>query len=500
MTISKSEYMMFLRHPAWLWLKKFNPSILPKPNAGVQVRFDEGNLFEEYAYKLFPEAVILGFKNNGQFDGYKYNSLPEATKKEIKNGTKVIFQGRLETDNITSIFDVLERVGDNVFDLYEIKSSTSVKPEHIPDLAFQTIVLEKSSLVVRNIYVLHVNSEYIRKGEIDPQQLSIKTDVTEEVRACMDEVIDNIPRAFDILSKKEMPDISPRHLNQGEMAEWLEIFRLIKKDLPKYSIYDLCGLNAKTVGLLEDAGIEMIKDIPDDFDLSRRQMEQVSAVKNGRYINREEIKSFIDNLEYPIHFFDYETFSGAIPAFDGIKPYQQVPFQYSLHILEKPGGKLIHKEFLHLENSNPVLTLTKQMSEDFMGSGSVIAWHDSFERGRNEELSKMLPEYEPFLHNLNDRMVDLKIPFSSGWFIDKDFMGSASVKKVSPVIVDGFGYKDLEIAEGGTAQRTWMETVMDGKNQDSLEKIIENLKKYCGFDTEVMVKILEVLQKEAVDN
>src|SRR3989338_3655685 len=201
MVISKSEFMMFLKHPAWLWLKKYDKSKIPIPDEDLQARFDEGTLFEEYAEKLFPNAVKLGYKNDGEFSGTKYYALPELTKTELQKGTKILMQGRLEVDlpaqagNLTSIFDVLEKVGENIFDLYEIKSSTSVKPEHIPDLAFQTVVLEKAGLSIRNMYVLHVNNEYVRRGEIDIKKLAKKTDVTDDVRSSIDETLDNIARA-----------------------------------------------------------------------------------------------------------------------------------------------------------------------------------------------------------------------------------------------------------------------------------------------------------------
>lgn len=147
--------MLFLKHPAWLWLKKYDKSKIPEPDESLQARFDEGNLFEEYAEKLFPKALRLGYKTNGEFDSDKYSSLPALTKKEIEKGTDIIFQGRLEVDNLTCIFDVLERVDNKIYDLYEIKSSTSVKVEYISDLAFQTIVLEKSGITIRNQYVIH---------------------------------------------------------------------------------------------------------------------------------------------------------------------------------------------------------------------------------------------------------------------------------------------------------------------------------------------------------
>lgn len=494
MVISKSDYLLFLRHPAWLWIKKYDKSKLSEPDSSLQARFDEGTLFEYYAEKLFLNAVKLGYKTDGEFDGSKYRSLPQLTKEEIAKGTKVIFQGRLEADNLTLIFDVLERVGENTFDLYEIKSSTSAKPEHIPDLAFQTIVLEKSGLKIRNLYVLHVNNEYVRKGEVDPKQLTaVKKDVTEKVRGIIDETLANIDEAFKVLSKREMPDISPRYLKSGSMEEWLEVFKGIKGDLPEYSIYNLCSLSAKKAGELEDLGIEVMNDIPDDFELSVRQLEQVTAVKNGRIVNKVEIKKFLDTFEYPLHFFDYETFSGVIPAFDGLSPYQQVPFQYSLHIQDAPGGEVRHKEYLHTENSDPTLALVKQMSEDFEGSGTILVWHESFEKNRNEELGEMHPEYKTFLENINERILDLKIPFSTGLFVDKDFFGSASLKDVAPVLVLKPSYDDLEVSNGITAQNLWMETILGGENIDTRDEIIEDLRKYCTLDTFVLIKILEVL-------
>lgn len=504
---------MFLRHPAWLWLKKYDKSKIPIPDEDLQARFDEGTLFEEYAEKLFlpaqagPSAVKLGYKNNGEFSGTKYYSLPELTKKEIDKGTKVILQGRFEVDlpaeagNITSIFDVIEKVEGNTFNLYEIKSSTSVKPEHIPDLAFQTIVIEKAGLTIADMFVLHVNNEYIKNGEIDPKKITKTTKVTDEVRSALNETSENIKKAFRILSKKEMPDISPRYLTQGSMEEWLEIFSLVKGDLPRYSIYKIAGISPKKIEELENLNIELISDIPHDFPLSEKQEKQVEASRSGiQNIDKEEIKEFLSTFQFPLYFFDYETMAGVIPTFDGTRPYQQVPFQYSLHTQETPGGSLTHKEYLHTENTNPVLSLLKQMQKDFGATampagrqGSIISWYKQFEMARNNEMALMYPEFKEFLQGINDRMVDLMIPFSKGWFVDKDFFGSASLKAVLPVLVPELSYKELEVSHGGMAQRVWMETVLGGKNVETKNEIMANLRKYCTLDTYAMYAIYKRL-------
>ncbi|MDP2704791.1 MAG: DUF2779 domain-containing protein [bacterium] len=494
MVISKSEFMMFLKHPAWLWLKKFDKSKIPIPDEDLQARFDEGTLFEEYAEKLFPNAVKLGYKNGGEFSGNKYYALPELTKAEIEKGTKVVMQGRLEVSDITSIFDVLEKVGENTFDLYEIKSSTSVKPEHIPDLAFQTIVLEKAGLSIRNMYVLHVNNEYVKDGDIDPAKIAKKTEVTGDVRASIPETLDNIEKAFAVLSKKEMPDISPRYLKQGSLEEWLEILNMVKGDLPRYSIYKLSRITPQKIGMLEDMGIELISDIPLDFELSESQERQVMATRSGEQeIDKEEVREFLSSFEFPLYFFDYESMTGVIPVFDGTRPYQQVPFQYSLHIQNEPGGSLTHKEYLHTENSNPVLPLLKQMREDFGSRGSVISWSKRFEMKRNEEMALMHPEFAPFLNDINDRMADLMVPFSKGWFVDKDFFGSASLKAVLPVLAPELSYKELEVSHGGMAQRVWMETVLKSRNSETKNEIMGNLRKYCTLDTYAMYAVYKRL-------
>ena len=500
MTISKSEFLLFLKHPAWLWLKKYDKNKLPLPDEDLQALFDEGTLFESYAEKLFPKAVRLGYKKeDNEFSGTKYYALPELTLKEIEKGTKTILQGRVEVNNITAIFDVLENAGKNTFDLSEIKSSTSVKPEHIVDLAFQTIVLEDAGFKVRNLAVLHVNNKYVRKGEIDPKGITTRTDVTAEVREAVEETRENIKRAFKVLESKTMPDISPRHLSQGAdtFEEWLKIIQLIKGELPDYSIYKLASPDPKTIAWLEDNGIELLNDIPLDGPLTEKQLRQVEAMKSGeQHINAEEVRGFLSDLKYPLYFLDYETMAGVIPAFDGYRPYQQIPFQYSLHILEKPGDEPKLKEYLHTENTDPVPHLLKRLQEDFSGSGSVISWYMPFEKGRNKEMGERCPEYKKFLDNLNDRMVDLMVPFSKGWFVDKDFFGRASIKSVLPALLPDFSYKNLNISHGGQAQRVWMETVLKGKNAKDKEKIMADLRKYCNLDTYAMYAIFKYLKEK----
>lgn len=490
MQLSKSDYLMFLKHPAWMWLKKHDKSKLPPIDANTQAIFDAGHAFEAYAEAQFPGGVTLGFDSYDQ-----YLTLPNRTAKAVQGDAQTIFQGRVEADELTCIFDVIDRVEGDLFDLYEIKSSTKEKPKHILDLAFQKLVLEQSHVRVRNVYVIVVNAEYVRSGDIDPKQLTRTIDVTDRVEAIKAQTQANIKRALKVMHAPTCPDLSPRHAEQAYLKEWLEIFLTMRLDTDPYSVYQINPPNSDLLGELEDQGIERMHDIPDDFVFgSDKHKRQVALTKLGKpIIHVERIREFLKGFQFPLYFLDYETMSSVVPPVDGSRPYQQIPTQYSVHILRAPGGPLEHREFLHIDKSNPGLPLLKQMQQDIGPVGSVIVWHEAFEKGRNHELGEMFPEYASFMTQLNERVIDLKTPFSEGWYEDCRFYGSASIKKVLPVLVPDLSYTDLAVHEGQSAQRLWMDVVLNEKYSDKREQIFKDLLKYCALDTLAMVKIYETL-------
>ena len=488
--LSKSEYMMFLKHPAWLWLKKYRKSKLPEVDDNLQSTFNSGIEFEIYAQERFPKGIQLGFTD---FDEYK--TLTKRTKEALDDGNKTIFQGRFEAGNITCICDIIDVVDKKTFDLYEVKSSTKVRPEHYPDLAFQVVVIESAGFNVRNIGVIHVNNDYVKVGEIDPLAISKLADITAKVRVSIEETKKNIEKAFEVINSSKMPDPSPRHCELGSLGEWLEIYKNLDKKIDDYSIYDLMSPSAKKLGELEDLGVSLIKDIPDDFELTTKQQVQVMVTKSGkRKMDKNSIKDFLGTLEYPIHFLDYESAMATIPLYDGTKPYQQIPFQYSLYTIEKLGSEPKHTEYLHRDNEDPIPSLLKRLKEDVGLKGTVLVWYKPFETNRNKEMAEMFPEFKEFLEDVNERVVDLMEPFSKGWFADKDFFGSASIKYVLPVLVPSLSYKSLDIQEGATAQRLWMESVLKGNSDIDQEELFNNLVEYCKLDTLAMVEIWKVLE------
>jgi hypothetical protein len=487
--LSKSEYMMYLKHPAYLWLKKHDKSKIPPVSEDLQAMFDAGHDFEKYAEAHFPDGKTLGFN-----DYAEYLSLPQRTKQALEEGVKTIFQGRFEHEDITFICDVLRMVGKNEVDLYEIKSSTKVKKEHILDLAFQTTVLERCGYIVNDIYVMHVDTSYVRKGEVDIRQMVSTQNVTDQVKSKLNQTARNIKGAIEVMNQSEMPDPTPARCELGSYKEWLEVYKNIRP-VPDGSIFELCRLNPKTVRLLEEENISKLADISEELVSKNQQKWQIRAVQKGEPIkDKDKIKKFLVKLEYPLYFFDYETLSSCVPYFDGTKPYQQIPFQYSLHVIESPGGELKHMGYLQADNTNPAEPLSKTLKEQIGEKGSVIAWNMSFEKKCNTALGNMVPEYKEFYENVNSRMADLMIPFSKGYYIDARFGGSASIKNVLPVLVPELSYKELGIQEGGNAQRSWMGAVLYNKRADK-SRVLKDLEEYCKLDTLAMVEIFNFLNR-----
>lgn len=482
--VSKSDYMLFLRQPAWLWIKKHDPGKLPPVDESLQAIFDAGNAFEAYAEQLFPDGVRLGFNNYDE-----YLDLPERTKKALEDGAKAIFQGRFEYGQLTFICDIIVAVGDNEVDLYEIKSSTKAKPEHLYDLAFQMIVLEGCGFKVRDIAVLHVNNQFVRNGEIDPKALTGVTNVTELVKAKRATTTKHAAEAVMVAESDIMPNPSPALAKLGSFSDWLQIYRGLTEIEPD-SIYDLFTVNAGQIAQLESMSVTKLIDIPAGFVLKSKQTLQLQATRlNKVLMEADKIKEFLDGFEYPLYFLDYETLGSAVPYFDGMKPYCNYPFQYSLHILDAPGAELKHVEYLHMENTNPAEPLIKSLQSHIGNKGSIVTWNMGFEKGCNNTLGELFPEHAEYFEQLNERIVDLMLPFYNGWYVDKGFRGSASIKNVLPVLVPELSYKALGIQDGNSAQRLWMEAVLDGKLGEEKEQILQDLIEYCKLDTLAMVEI-----------
>ena len=451
---------------------------LPAVTLSDQHKFAQGRDFEVYAKKLFPEGIDLKDLKNE-------DNLKE-TPKLIKQ-KKTIFEAGLTYCDLFLKADILQPNKDE-WDLIEMKASTEVKPEHIPDLAFQKFVCEKAGLKIKRCFVYHLNKEYVKNGEINPKELVSIEEVTEKVNLIKD-IEENAEKYIKFVEMENAPDIciSRKCNNPRECPLKEECW----KTLPENNVLHLT--NWRTYWKLFDEGIIDIKDIPKKTKLTDKdQIIREASIKKKVAVSKEHIKHFLKSLKYPLYHFDFETFDTAVPLFDNSSPWQKIPFQYSLHVQHK-DNKIEHYEFLSEGNVDPRPALLETLKKQIGKSGSVIVFNKSFEINVLKKLAENFPKNKKWIQNVLDRIVDLATPFKSFYYYNPKQKGSYSIKKVLPSLT-GKGYEEMEISAGGDASMQFFYSNIK-KELTNAKKIRENLLKYCCLDTEGMVWIIEELKK-----
>lgn len=469
MQLTKTDFIQYLSCPKSLWLLKVAPDEYPRGE------------FSTFLQKLTREGYEVERYVRQFFDDHETRS--------------VDFQATFETaDGLYARADAMENA-DGVITLHEVKSSTSVKTEakhnHIKDACFQTISAQRSGQRIDAISLVHLNGDYVRDGEIDPDALLVFEDVTALVREIEAETAAEIDAALALLQQAEIDRAACSCLDKSR-SQHCDTFALFNPAVPKPSIYSLPRLHAtKRAALVADAIFDLT-EIPDDFSLSAIQRTVVESMKSGApIINREGIADFLSELSFPLYFLDYETFASAVPLIDGTTPHGQFPVQYSLHVLDA-AGELQHYEYLEREACLPD-RLLERLRAEIGEQGSVVSWHASFEKARNAEMGDMFPDHAEFLADVNARMVDLEDVFKRD-YVDARFDGSTSIKKVLPVLCPELSYDDLDVQDGAGAMDAWQRMINAEPGES--ETIASNLLRYCALDTLAMVEIYRFLVRQ----
>lgn len=492
MQITKTDYLEYTYCKKNLWLKKHKPELFE----GVEFSefekkiIEEGNVADEEARNLFTNGILVD--SHGQ-------KAVEDTKKLIEQQVETIFQATFHEDVFYIKADVLNY--NEIlrgWELYEVKACNDVKRKephhHVNDLAFQKSVIEKSGITIVRSSVIHLNGEYHKNGKINHQKLFVFADITDEVNVAQERIEEQMQDIKQYLQMDE--EKGCECLIRSRKAQ-CTTFQYSNPDVPEYSVHDISRIGASKKIFYDwiDRGIYSLDDIDNPEVLKKTKLAQYDAyIKGEAIIDKVKIKKELDTLVFPLHFFDYEGYSSAIPRFDGFGAYEQAPFQYSLHILHE-DGRLEHKEFLITEpRGDLTLPLVQRMQEDFMESGSVISWYKSYESQRNSKLAELHPEHEDFLEMMNERMFDLMTIFSKNYYTDAAFKGSSSIKNVLPVLIPELSYTGLNVQKGDQAVERWEKMIDPLTSQEEKDQIDKDLLEYCKLDTLAMVKIYRFLK------
>ena len=442
--LSKTRFQYGLQCLKRLYLECYHHELADPVGPGQQAIFDVGTVVGEVARERFPNGRLV------EETYLEHDRAVETTRTQLEEASvPTLYEAAFTFEGIRNRVDILKRSGEEEFDLIEVKSTTRLKQEHISDVAIQVYAVEGAGVSIRKAYLMHLNREYVYSGgDHDLSQLFTLVDVTDAARAFVeDNVGGDLARMCTVLGLPDAPEIETgRHCTSPYRC----------------SFYGYC------------------------------HQDEVE-VEKPLFVG-PELRSVLGEVKFPAAFLDFETVNPAIPLYAGTKPYQAIPFQWSMHILESPG-EIRHEAFLNEDAHDPRGRFCASLLEAIPAEGSVVAY-SSFEAARMRELSGVYPKYREGLLALCDRTVDLLNLIRANYY-HPGFHGSYSLKSVLPALAPDLGYADLEIPEGMSASISYARMI-DSDTPDSERSAIRRaLLEYCKRDTEAMVRVHRALRDAA---
>lgn len=479
MRISKSRYLLGLQCPQQLWNVVNRPDRVPGPDAATERIFAQGHAIGELAKQRYPGGYEIPF---GQLAGTVRKT------KDALSGTIPLFEASFARGETYCRVDVLVPREDT-WDIVEVKSGTRVKEVNVEDVAFQRWVVSGTVPVGRS-YLMHVDNSYVRSGEIDPSLILAIEDVTDEARAIEPLVEARVAAMVRTIDGPE-PD-EPIGL-QCTAPYACPLIGYCWAEVPEGSVFDLYRGNREEAFERYHRGARRLVDVP-DAELDERQRVQKRANATGEaQVDRAALGAWLASLEEPITCLDFETASAAIPFADGMRPYEQIPFQLSAHVID---GGVEHHELLS-EQLDPRRAIAEALL-DLPERGTVLAHNASFERRIIRDLAERYPDLRARLRALLDRVDDLAVPFQRFMYYHPAQHGSCSMKAIVPALKIA-DYGELGIGSGDIAAMSWERLVFNDLDEREREGLRAELLRYCGLDTWGMVEILDRL-REAADS
>ena len=515
-SISKSRYTKYCQCHKALWLSVNKPEEA-FVDVALEARFAEGNVVGDLAMGLFGDFVeVTTIKEDGKLD---LSAMIAKTREEMLRGTEVICEASFSykdgTESNYCAVDILRKTSDG-WSIYEVKSTTShiadvatmskelvgKVEKYAKDIAFQKWVLMQCGVNVTDTYLVTLNSDYVRQGDLNVQQLFNIINMKELVENEYLKVPTQQRLAHKALQGNEPQQGIGTHCSDPyQCAFWSYCTHLVGLDLEneKTTIFDLYCMSAKKKFELFDQGKVTFEDVRHE-KLNAKQQVQVECTLNGtEHIDKQGIQEFLDKVTYPLYFLDFETMQQVLPQFDGTRPYQQISFQYSLHYIEHEGGKLKHTPFLApSDGTDPRRALAEALCRDIPMNSCIMAYNDPFEKGRIKEMADSYPDLATHLMNLHGNIIDLLLPFRDGHCYTPAMGGSFSIKSVLPALFpddEELNYHNLNpLVQNGGHAMTIFPKIKDMPAKEA-EEARQALLAYCHLDTLAMVRVWEKLKE-----
>jgi hypothetical protein len=487
--ISKTDYVLWRQCAKNAWLKLHRPDVYYAEELTEFERslIDSGIEVEGMARGLFPDGVLLA--------GSRTETLRK-TSDLLAANARTLFQAAFEKDGLFAAIDVLESDGETGnHAIYEVKSSTKIEEQHLYDLAFQVLLIRMTGRKVSRACLVHLNPSYVRQGDLDLPSLFLTVDVIGEVDRIAAVVTKELDQARAYLLSDAEPKGACSCIYKGR-SRHCTTFRYSNPDVPPYGIHDITRIGSSPAKLkqLVDAGVFMLENVPPDLKLSDAQETQVRVYRSGRTIvDKKAIIRELGDLNFPLHFIDYETYAPPSPRFDRFSPYDHIPLQYSVHVVGSPGEQPIHCDFLHSGRDDPTVSFLHSLRQHVGSFGSIVVWSKSFESQVNDRIASRLPEARSYLAEVNDRMYDLRDVFGKQYFVHRELLGKTSIKSILPILCPELSYSTLAIHDGTTATLAWSQLLSGELSDKETADLRGKLRAYCALDSYGMVAIWRAL-------
>jgi hypothetical protein len=488
--LSKTKVMRGYRCVKSLYLTIQQPELEPPVTPALQATFDQGNAIGEEARKRFPGGVLV---DNKPWD---FVGALKRTRELIQSGSEIIFEGAFEYKGLFSRVDILTySKATQRWTMLEVKSATKVKAEYLDDAGFQAYVLANSGLPLEKISILHINRDCVAP---DLRNLFTEVDITQELRERHKLIGPKLTEIFNGLRQSEIPAIDiGEHCVSGTGCPF-KLYCFSERKIPDVSVFNLPKIGAKAWQLYRAGQISLADIDQAGLDIAQIRMIE-SHLRSQRYLDPVAIQTALAGWKYPLVFLDFETINPAIPRYPGTRPYQQVPFQFSAHVMVSAGAPLKHFEYLHLGEGDPRENLIPQLLEACGEEGSIVSYYAKFESDVIRELAEQYPQYADELLALLERMVD-PLPIIREAVYDVGFEGSFSLKAVAPSLLGkDYAYDGMSVADGTAAQRAFDSVYRGGLTVEQIARVREDMLEYCKLDTRAMVELVKWLQAQGRD-
>ena len=442
--LSKTRFQYGLQCLKRLYLESFHQELADPVSPSLQAIFDAGTNVGEEARRRFPNGRLV------EESHLMHDQAVSATQALLaESHIPALYEAAFTFEDIRTRVDILAKNDRGGYDLIEVKSTTRVKPEHITDVGIQVYAAEGAGTPITNAYLMHLNNQYVYEGgEHDWQRLFTLADVTDRARSfAAESALADLARMRAALAQDSAPEIDiGRHCTVPYRC----------------SFYDYCRQDAATPA-------------------------------RPRYVG-PGLASSLSEIVHPASFLDFETVNPGIPIYVGTRPYQAIPFQWSLHVRE-PSGRLSHTSFLNDDADDPREGFAATLLEAIPPTGDIVAY-SPYEGAMLRQLAAALPHYADRLLSLSDRIVDLLKIIRDNYYTP-EFGGSFSLKSVLPALAPDMSYADMPIADGLSAAASYQKMIAEDTLASERQEIKSALLAYCGQDTEAMVRIYEALLAEA---